>query len=54
MATATASLRQGDHKVLRVLGTFAQQTHDGGTPISDASPPELPPYDECVEPATPG
>jgi acyl-CoA thioesterase len=53
MATATASLRQGDRKVLRVLGTFAHQTHDVGTPISDASPPELPPYDECVEPATP-
>jgi acyl-CoA thioesterase len=53
MATATASLRQGDREVLRVLGTFAHQSHESGTPIAATEPPDLPPYHECVEPASP-
>lgn len=46
MATAVASLRQGDREVLRVLGTFAEQ-QDVPALLTDGAPPELPPYEEC-------
>jgi hypothetical protein len=55
-ATATASLRQGGgeggREVIRVLGTFAEQSDDGPVFVAGAPPP-LPPYEECVEPAQP-
>jgi hypothetical protein len=51
-ATATASLRQAGREVIRVLGTFAEQSDDGPVFVAGAPPP-LPPYEECVEPAQP-
>jgi hypothetical protein len=48
-ATATASLRQGDRELIRVLGTFADQV-DGGPTLVSAEPPDVPPYDQCVLP----
>ena len=48
-ATATASLRQGDRELIRVLGTFAEQTSDGPVMVT-ADPLELPPYDRCADP----
>jgi hypothetical protein len=52
MATATAVLAQDGREVLRVLGTFADQTVDGPTLVA-GSPPALPPYDDCDAPAMP-
>jgi hypothetical protein len=59
-ATAIASLRQddrerggaGDREIIRVLGTFAEQSQDGSELVAGA-PPDLPPYEDCVEPALP-
>lgn len=52
MATATASLFQGEREVLRVLGSFAEQVTDGPT-LLDGAPPELPDYDQCEVPPDP-
>ena len=55
MATATAALCQGDREVIRVLGTFAEQTTDPvDAPILvDGGPPELPDYERCEVPPPP-
>jgi acyl-coenzyme A thioesterase PaaI-like protein len=47
LATATASLRQGERELLRLLGTFGSPD-DGGLVYADGAPPELVPYDEAV------
>ncbi len=48
-ATADATLRSSDGtEVLRALGTFADLADTSGPERIDASPPDLPPVDDCV------
>lgn len=46
LATASASLRQGDKELIRVLATCGSPTEEPPL-LVDGAPPELPPYDEC-------
>jgi acyl-CoA thioesterase len=55
LATATASLWQGDRQILQLLGTFGEQ-QDGPdviAPYVDGAPPEMPSWDESVQPPLP-
>jgi acyl-coenzyme A thioesterase PaaI-like protein len=52
LATATATLRQGEHEVMQLLGTFGEQRVGGPALIVD-EPVDLPSYDECVVPPMP-
>lgn len=46
--TATASLHQQGHEIIRVLATLGDLGAGGDGPTRlDGAPPELPPYDEC-------
>src|SRR5690606_18815950 len=51
-ATATASLTMESGEIIRLLGTFGEQT-PGGPSQMLATPVDLPPYEECSEPPTP-
>jgi len=59
MATVTASLRQADGELIRVLATCGTGTDEAAV-LVDGAPPELPPYDLCApipdadEPPFPG
>ena len=50
-ATAIARLRT-DVDVLAVVGTFGDQIA-GGPTVIDSSPPDLPPFDECIRTVPP-
>jgi acyl-coenzyme A thioesterase PaaI-like protein len=52
LATANATLTMDGAPILRVLGTFGEQT-PGGPIYSVGGPPDLPPYAECVVPLMP-
>jgi hypothetical protein len=47
-STVSASLRQDDRELARLLGTFADLSAAGGPTRVDRRPPALPPKDECV------
>ena len=46
LATAGASLRQGDKELIRVLAACGSATEELPV-LVDGAPPELPPYEEC-------
>lgn len=48
-ATATASLTMESGEIIRLLGTFGQQT-PGGPSYTREAPVDMPPYDECAPP----
>lgn len=48
LATCTASLVQDGRELIRTLGTFGTPA-DRGQRYLDGAPPELPPYEDCVE-----
>ncbi len=48
-ATATASLSMAHGEVLRLIGTFGDQT-PGGPSFTLDGPPEIPSYDDCSSP----
>lgn len=48
LATVTASLRQRDKELIRVLGTCGSPTAEPAV-LVDGAPPEMPPYDECAD-----
>lgn len=52
LATATGSLRMGDTEIIRLLGTFGEQT-PGGPSYAIETPVDLPPYEDCAIPPTP-
>jgi hypothetical protein len=52
LATATGSLRMGDVEIIRLLGTFGEQTPGGPSQTID-EPIELPPYEACELPPLP-
>jgi acyl-coenzyme A thioesterase PaaI-like protein len=52
LATATASLRMGDVEIIRLLGTFGEQT-PGGPSLTIDQPVDLPAYEDCELPPTP-
>jgi acyl-CoA thioesterase len=47
-ATASATLTSGGKAVLQVLGTYSDLTQTEGPERVDASPPQLPPPDDCT------
>jgi hypothetical protein len=47
-STVSASLRQDDRELARLLGTFADLSAADGPTRVDRRPPALPPKDECV------
>src|SRR5690606_16521039 len=51
-ATATASLRMSSGEIIRLLGTFGEQT-PGGPSQTVHAPVDIPPYEECSAPPTP-
>lgn len=51
-ATAAARLISERGELIRLLGTFGEQTPGGPSTMLDA-PVELPPYDECIAPPPP-
>lgn len=52
LATVGATLTMDGTPVVEALGTFGEQT-PGGEPWIGEEPPELPAYEECVEPPGP-
>ncbi len=51
-ATATAILRMGETEILRLLGTFGDQT-PGGPSVSFDGPVDLPSYEDSAAPPSP-
>jgi hypothetical protein len=47
-STVSASLRQDDRELARLLGTFGDLSAAAGPTRVDRHPPDLPPKDECV------
>jgi acyl-CoA thioesterase len=47
-ATVAATMRAGEAPLLAVLGSFAELGSQGGPERVDATPPDLPPPEECV------
>jgi acyl-CoA thioesterase len=48
--TVTGSLRRDDTRMLQLVATFGDlAAMQGGATYIDGGPPELPPFDECVE-----
>ncbi len=52
LATATASLRMGDTEIIRLLGTFGEQT-PGGPSYAAEAPIDLPAYEDSAVPPPP-
>ena len=52
LATATAILRMGDTEILRLLGTFGEQS-PGGPEFSARPPVDLPSYEDSAVPPSP-
>jgi acyl-CoA thioesterase len=52
MATATASMRMGDTEILRLIGTFGEQT-PGGPRFGVEAPVDLPGYEDSAFPPSP-
>ncbi len=54
VATVASSLRRGDKEFIRVLGSFGTLQTDSALQHVTATPPDLPPFDECIlrEPST--
>jgi hypothetical protein len=51
LATVTASLRRGETELIRVLATCGEVADDG-VRLVGGGPPELPPYEDCVDDST--
>jgi acyl-CoA thioesterase len=52
LATATGSLRMGDTEIIRLLGTFGEQT-PGGPAYTREEPVDLPAYEDSAVPPPP-
>ena len=52
LATATGSLRMGDTEIIRLLGTFGEQT-PGGPAYTREEPVDLPSYEDSAVPPPP-
>ncbi len=46
--TATATLRDDDRPLLRVLGTFGELIDHAGPQLVDLEPPSMPPAEQCI------